>query len=250
VARPITATIITLNEERNVEAAVASALLVCDEVIVVDSESTDRTRELAEKAGARVLVQAYLGDGKQKDFGVDHAKNEWILSLDADERLDADAVAALSALDFENAPHDAYALRRKTFIGKRFIRVWYPDYVTRLYDRRRCRYLPVGGHSHVDAKNLRRLSCHLLHYSFADYGDYMRRSEKFSTRGARILFEKGRRASALGALLHGAGAFLRQYIVRGGIFHGLDGLIVAVTTAHGVFMKYAMLAAMNRERRG
>ena len=136
----ITANIITLNEEKNIEAAIRSAQRVCDEVIVVDSESTDQTREIAESLGAKVVARPFRGDGEQKAYAAPIAKYDWILSVDADERLDENAVEAISALDLERTPYHAFSLRRKTFIGDRFVKVWYPDRVTRLYDRRHCAY--------------------------------------------------------------------------------------------------------------
>jgi glycosyltransferase involved in cell wall biosynthesis len=128
----ITATIITLNEEANVSGVVASAFTVCDEVLVIDSGSGDRTAELAEAAGATVHVQPYLGDGPQKDFGVQFARNDWILSIDGDERLEDSAIRCIRSLDLARTSYDAFAFRRKTFVGDRWMRIWYPDYVARL----------------------------------------------------------------------------------------------------------------------
>ncbi len=244
---PITATIITLNEERNVAEVIRSAQRVCDEVIVVDSESADRTCEIARQLGARVFVQPYLGDGPQKDFGVQFARNRWIFSIDADERLEEGAAAAIRSLDLERTPHDAFAFRRKTFVGNRWMKIWYPDYVTRLYDQTRCRYLPVIGHSHVAAKNLKRLACDLLHYSYRDYRDYLRRIDKFSARGARAIVDSGRRVGPLGPALHGLGAFLRYYVGKRGFAYGLDGLTISVLSAFGTYMKY-VLAIESREQ--
>lgn len=238
---PITATIITLDEERNIEGVILSARQVCDEIIVVDSESRDRTCEIARRLGAQVLVQPYLGDGPQKDFGVRFAKNRWILSIDADERLEDSAVACILGLDLETTRHDAFALRRKTFVGEKWMRIWYPDYVTRLYDKTRCRYLPVPGHSHVDARDLERLRCDLLHYSYADWSDMVRRIDKFSARGARALYEQGRRARSWDPVGHGLASFVKHYVVQRGFRDGLDGLTIAIISAVGTYMKYAIL---------
>jgi glycosyltransferase involved in cell wall biosynthesis len=247
---PITATIITLNEERNIEGVVRSAQRVCDEVVVVDSESRDRTCEIARDLGARVYVQPYLGDGLQKDFGVQFAKNRWILSIDADERLEDSAVACIRGLGLETTPHDAFAFRRKTFVGDKWMRIWYPDYATRLYDRTRCRYLPVPGHSRVDAKNPKKLKCDLLHYSYADWSDMVRRIDKFSSRGARALHEQGRRAHAWDPVGHGLVSFVKHYFVRKGFRDGLDGLTIAIISAVGTYMKYAMLIERQRKADG
>lgn len=247
--RPITAIIITLNEERNIEGVIRSAGRVCDEVIVVDSGSADGTAKLARQLGAKVFDQPFLGDGQQKDFGVKFAKNDWILSIDADERLDEDAVKAISDLDLEGSPHDGFALRRRNFIGDRWIRIWYPDYIVRLYDRRRCRYRHDSIHAAVDAKNPARLPVHIIHYSYRDYRDYISRIEKYANWGAEVLYAKGKTSSAPMAVVHGLGAFFRHFIARGGILHGADGLVVAVTGAYVTFMKYILLREKHRKVR-
>ncbi|TAL17894.1 glycosyltransferase family 2 protein [bacterium] len=246
MARPITATIITLNEEQNVEAVVASALRVCDEVIVVDSCSTDRTVELAEKAGARVLVQPYLGDGPQKNYGVPFAKNDWIFSIDADERFEDEAVAAIMALDLEKAPFDSYAVRRKTFIGDKWIKTWYPDYVTRLYDRRKCAYTNVIGHASVVGGRNKKLRADLLHYSYADLRDLIKRIDKFAARGAKQLLEKGGMIGVFAPVAHGFGRFFKQLVLRRGYVDGFYGLTVAVVSGFGAYMKYALALEQQR----
>lgn len=167
-ARPITATITTLNEERHIEAVVASALRVCDEVLVIDSESTDRTLELAEKAGAHAVVQPYQGDGPQKHFVVQFAKNNWILFLDADERLRDELVVVLEALDLDNAPEAFFAFRRRTYVGDAWARVWCPDFTTRLYHKQRAAYHDVIGHASVVGEPNRKIKADILHYSFTD----------------------------------------------------------------------------------
>lgn len=240
--KAITATIITLNEEADIEKAVASAFRVCGEVIVIDSHSTDRTAELAGKAGARVIVKEFLGDGRQKDFAVDSASYDWILSLDADEVLDDGAVEEINSLDLENSVFDGYMLRRKNFIGDRWIKIWYPDHVVRLYDRRRCRYTTEDIHASVAARNPRKLDSHIIHRTYADYADYARGVARYGIWGAKVLAKRGKNSSPLLALIHGFAAFIRQYVMRGGILHGFDGLVVSVSTAYCVFLKYAIVA--------
>ncbi|PLX40288.1 MAG: glycosyltransferase family 2 protein [Deltaproteobacteria bacterium] len=244
--KPITATIITLNEEANIEGVIASAARLCDEVIVVDSASTDRTVELAEAAGARVFVQPYLGDGPQKNYGVKFAKNDWIFSIDADERFEDDAVEALLALDLERAEADAYAVRRKTFIGDRWIKLWYPDWVTRLYDRRVCAYEDSIGHASVKGGRVKKVPCDLLHYSYRDYSDIVKRVDKFAARGAKQVLARGGMITPAAPLLHGISRFLKQYLIRGGVLQGVDGLNVSVISAFGAYMKYAMALEARR----
>ena len=237
----ITANIITLNEEDNIEAAIRSVRPVCDEVLVVDSESTDRTREIAESLGAKVVVQPYLGDGPQKAFGAPLAENDWILSLDADERLDADAAEAIRTLDLDRTPYDAFSFARKTFVGKHLIKLWYPDRVTRLYNRTKCGFSTAGGHARVQTQNVKDLDAHLLHYSYKDYSQMIRTTYKFITRGARLAHEEGKRATKLDPFVHGFGALFKALVLKGGMFHGIHGWNVAVISAYSSYMKYVVM---------
>jgi glycosyltransferase involved in cell wall biosynthesis len=240
----ITANIITLNEEKNIEAAIRSAQEVCDEVLVVDSQSSDRTREIAESLGAKVVVQPYLGDGPQKAFGPPIARNDWILSLDADERLDRNAVNAIASLDLEATPFDAFSFRRKTYVGRHFIKLWYPDRVTRLYDRRKCGFSTAGGHAKVETENVMALDADMLHYSYESYAHMMRTTEKFITRGARLSYESGKRVSKAAPFLHGLGALFKALILKRGLFHGVHGWHVAVISAYSSYMKYVLMLEM------
>lgn len=237
----ITANIITLNEEKNIEAAIRSVMGVCDEILVIDSQSTDTTREIAESLGARVVVQSYLGDGPQKAFGAPLAKNEWILSLDADERLDANAIEAIKRLDLEQTSYDAFSFARKTYVGKHFIKLWYPDRVTRLYNKSKCGFESSGGHAKVKTDNVKALDADMLHHSYENYAEMIKTSHKFITRGARIAHEEGKRAGTFDPFLHGIGALFKALILKGGMFHGIHGWNVALISAFSSYMKYALM---------
>ena len=240
----ITANIITLNEEKNITDVIKSVQEVCDEVLVVDSLSSDRTCEIAESLGAKVVKQAYLGDGPQKAFGAPLAENDWILSIDADERLDLNAIEAIKNIDLENTPYDAFSFARKTFIGKHFIKLWYPDRVTRLYNRKKCAFSTAGGHARVQTKNVKDLDVDMLHYSYEDYSQMIRTTHKFITRGAKIAHEEGKRAGSFDPFLHGMGALFKALVLKGGAFHGIHGWNVAVISAFSSYMKYALMLEM------
>ena len=240
----ITANIITLNEEKNITDVIKSVQEVCDEVLVVDSLSSDRTCEIAESLGAKVVKQAYLGDGPQKAFGAPLAQNDWILSIDADERLDLNAIEAIKNIDLENTPYDAFSFARKTFIGKHFIKLWYPDRVTRLYNRKKCAFSTAGGHARVQTRNVKDLDADMLHYSYEDYSQMIRTTHKFITRGARIAHEEGKRAGSFDPFLHGMGALFKALVLKGGAFHGIHGWNVAVISAFSSYMKYALMLEM------
>ena len=240
----ITATIITLNEERNIEDAIKSVQAVCDEVIVVDSQSSDNTVKIAEKLGAKVIIQPYLGDGPQKAFGVQFAKNDWILSLDADERLDTDAIESIKKLDLTQTLYDGFSFARKTFVGKKQIRQWYPDRVVRLYNKNQCSYSTSGGHAKVEAKHPKDLKAHILHYSYANYQEVIKTTYKFIERGARLAHQEGKKASKFDPLLHGIGALFKSLILKKGILYGIDEWHIAVISSFSAYMKYTLMLEM------
>ena len=242
----ITANIITLNEQNNIEAVIKSVQEVCDEVLVVDSLSSDKTCEIAKSLGAKVVKQEYLGDGAQKAFGAPLAKYDWVLSIDADERLDANAIEVIKNLDLQYTVFDAFSFARKTYVGKNFIKLWYPDRVTRLYNRTKCAYTTAGGHAKVDTSNVKELNADMLHYSYDDYGQMIKTSYKFITRGARISYEEGKRASSLDPFVHGIGALFKALVLKGGAFHGVNGWNVAVISAFSSYMKYALILEMQQ----
>lgn len=248
---PISATIIAYNEACNIEACIASAQQVCDEVlVVVDTKTTDETAALAEAAGARIIYQEYLGDGPQKAVAVPQASNDWILSIDADERLGADAVAAIRALSLDDNSQDAYALRRKNYVGDHWIKAagFYPDYVIRLYHRERAGYVPKKGHAYVKAERVKRLPVHLIHTTYNNYSHWIKRINALSSRDAWAMYEKGKRPSRVAPVFHASVAFVRKFIFKGGIFQGLDGLTVTLTTVFRTYFKYLKLLEMIEQK--
>lgn len=243
---PISATIIAYNEADNIADCIASVQQVCDEVlVVVDTKTTDNTAELAEAAGARIFHQDYLGDGPQKAVAVPHASNDWILSIDADERLDEDAVAAIRAIELDNS-QDAYAVRRKNFVGDHWIKAagFYPDYVIRLYHRDRAGYVPKKGHAYVKAEKIKQLPVHLIHTTYKDYSHWIERINALSSRDAWAMYEKGKRPSRIAPLVHALVAFIRKFFFKGGMFQGMDGITITMTTVFRAYFKYIKLLEM------
>ena len=204
--KPITGTIITYNEEDHIEACIASLRRVCDEVVVVDSLSTDRTCELARAAGARVIPQEYLGEGRQRNVTERSAAHDWILALDADERLDDEMAAAIRALPLDEAD-TAYSFNRKSFVGGRWLRGpgWYPDYVTRLYNRTRSAYEPKPGHAGVLAPRVRKAPGHILHYTYDGLSDWIAKINWLTSRDAQGMFDAGKPPSKLRPILSAIG---------------------------------------------
>lgn len=247
---PITGTIITFNEEDQIEDCIASLRRVCAEILVVDSLSTDRTVERARAAGARVILQAYLGEGPQRNLTEKHASQDWILALDADERLDDELAAAIQGLSLGD-PAEAYAFNRKSYVGPRWIRGpgFYPDFVTRLYNRTRAAYEPKPGHAGVLAPRVRRIPGHILHYTYDSLADWIAKLNWLTSRDARGMFDAGRPASAAKPALSALGAAFRQLVLRGGLFRGSDAWLITMTSMFRSFMKYQKLNELHELQR-
>ena len=239
--RNITATIITLNEEKHIREVIENVQKVCDEVVVVDSFSTDRTVEIAKGLGAKVIEQKYLGDGGQKAYCEQFASNRWILSIDADERLTDEAIAYIKTMDLENTVYDGFSFRRQSFIGKKYIRQWYPDRVVRLYNREKCGYNTEGEHGRVQTENYKDLDVDMLHYSFSDFGMLVRKADRFAVNLAHVRHKEGRRAYWYDPFVHGVGAFFKGMIVKGGILGGSQEWHVAFASAYNSYMKYVIM---------
>ena len=246
----ITGTIITYNEDDHIEACIASLRQVCDDIVVVDSLSTDRTVELARTAGARVVLQKYLGEGRQRNVTEKEAAHDWILALDADERLDEEAVDAVRSAPLGD-PQIGYAFNRKSFIGRHWLRGpgWYPDYITRLYNRSHAGYEAKYGHAGVVAPRVERLPGHILHYTYDDLTDWVAKINQVTSLDARGMFEAGQRASVWKPTLSALSALFRQLILRGGLFRGVDGRTIAATSAFRCYLKYLKLNELHEQGR-
>jgi glycosyltransferase involved in cell wall biosynthesis len=251
----ISATIITLNEESNIKAACESVAWA-DEIVVVDSNSTDRTRELAEACGARVITNAWPGFGAQKQFAVEHAKYQWIFSLDADERVTPELNDSIKALrDTPDAKlADGYFLARRSQYQGRWIRGggWYPDWQLRLFRKNRGHWKPRHIHESVQmdaSARTEKLSGDLLHYTVRDAAYHHKMiGERYAPLAARQMFEDGERTSTLGVAAAGPLAFLRSLVLKGGFRDGFAGFSIASFAAHHAFLKHLMLWEMQQPR--
>lgn len=246
----ITGIVITLNEEEMIADCLRSLTRICDEIIVVDSLSNDATREIAAAEGARVIEQSYLGDGPQKAHGVPFAHNDWILSLDADERLEDDAVATIKGLKLENT-RIAYAFRRRNFVGNHWIRAagFYPDSVVRLYNRKTAGYLPRKHHSRVESPKVVHTGSHIRHFTYESLSHWIHRIDELSALDAWAMKSRGVQPSVWRPAAHAFGALLQKLILKGGLFQGSDGMTVAVTTAFNAYMKYLKLNELYEQER-
>lgn len=241
--------VITFNEERNLGRCLDSLRQVCDDLVVVDSGSTDRTRELAEARGARVVVRPFDGFTAQKNFALDLAAHPHVLSLDADEWLSPELVASIQAARADWRA-DGYAFNRLNHYGEKPVRScgWYPDAKIRLWDRRRGRW--AGGLLHevvVLEPGARSawLPGDLLHRAYERAGQLVAKMQSYSDWWAREHAHR-RRITPAGLLAKTATAFFKNWILQRGILDGYEGLAVSVSNANGVFYKYAKLLEANR----
>jgi len=245
----ITANIITLNEEHNIQECINSLKEVADEIIVVDSYSSDQTVEIAKNLGAKVILQHYLGDGPQKNIVLQHAQNDWILSIDADERLDNTMISSIKELK-KTTKHNnsAYSFKRKNYIGERWIKHcgWYPDVCIRLYNKNKTKFKESAGHSYVEAQDAKLLQGDIIHFSYTNYHQLLHKTNRFSSRGAKMLQEKGKKANGFSPALHFCSAFLRKYLLQRGFLDGVDGLTISLSASINSYMKYAKLLEMQR----
>ncbi|HEX3086321.1 MAG TPA: glycosyltransferase family 2 protein, partial [Pyrinomonadaceae bacterium] len=242
----ITATIITLNEAENIRAACESVAWA-DEVLVIDSESTDNTREIAAQMGARVVINPWPGFSKQKQLAVDQATYDWIFSLDADERLSAELRAAIDEFRAQGNRQlaDGYRVARRAFYMNRWIRGggWYPDYQLRLFNRTRGHWRDRVIHESVvmdESARVEILRGDLLHYSMRDPEHHRRMIEqRYAPLGAEQMFREGKRTSALQSSIAGPAAFIRSFILKAGFRDGSAGLTIARMAAYHASLKHS-----------
>jgi len=241
---PISATVITYNEARNMARALRS-LACADEVVVVDSGSTDATREIAVGLGARVVIHSWEGFAAQKNFAARQARHDWILSLDADEELDAEAQAAVLRWKTSEPAVAGYGFaRRARYLGRWILHSgWYPDYKLRLFDRRRGKWQGDYVHESVAIDGpVETLSGEILHYTCDSLGEHRERVEFYTGLAAREMFDRGERVNFLWRALAPPWVFLHSYVFRLGVLDGIPGFWIAWMAARYVRRKYAKLA--------
>lgn len=243
----ISATIITLNEERNVARAIES-LRCADEIVVVDSGSTDRTVEIAQNLGARVVESSWPGYANQKNHAASHAANDWILSIDADESLSEALEAEIWRLKKSGPDCDAYTMPRMAKYLGRWIRHsgWYPDRKVRLYDRRKATWVGKFVHESVTVSGkLGHLDANLLHFTCDSLSEHLRTMDRYTTLAAQQLLESGEKPTYARILITPPWTFFQTYVLKLGFLDGPEGLAIANMAALYNFVKYAKARFMS-----
>jgi glycosyltransferase involved in cell wall biosynthesis len=244
----LSVTIITKDEAAHV-AEVIKSVAWADEIVVVDSESTDDTAAIARGFTGRVIVRPWPGYTAQKNYAASIASHDWILSVDADERVTPALAAEIRALLATTPSCPGYRIPRVTWHLQRWIRTtdWYPDYQLRLYDRRAGEWTGRYVHEAVAVRGVAgKLKGELQHFAFRDIADHLETIDRYTTYAARQMYESGRRAGVWQLALHPPLAFLRNYALRGGVRDGLAGFVISVMNSYYVFLKFAKLWELQR----
>jgi glycosyltransferase involved in cell wall biosynthesis len=243
--------VIAKDEEASI-ARTLESVAFADEVVVVDSGSTDRTVAIARGLGAKVTINAdWPGFGPQKNRALDLATGDWVLSLDADEWLTAESAEEIRRVVGANAAEvAAYRMPRRSSFCGRFLRHsgWWPDYVLRLFRRGRARFSDDMVHERVIADGkIGTLSLPIMHETFVDLEDLVDKMNRYSTHGARQLQREGKSSSLVEAIARALWAFFRTYVLRAGFLDGREGFMLAWATAEGTYYRYAKLMRLQRK---
>ena len=243
----LTVTVITYNESAHIAAALDSVAWA-DEILVVDAGSTDGTADIARLKATRVITRGWPGYSAQKNFAAAEASHDWVLSMDADERVTPALAREIRDLLNRGPQRKGYRVSRVTYYLGRWLHTtdWYPDYQLRLYDRRCGSWNLHRVHESFELRNDRpgRLQNHLEHYAYRDVSDHVTSIDHYTTLAAEQWMSEGRRTSVLEIAIHPPVAFLRNYILRFGIRDGSAGFLVSVLNSYYVFMKLLKLWEM------
>jgi glycosyltransferase involved in cell wall biosynthesis len=244
--KDLSVAIITKNEEKRLPDCLRS-ISFADEIVVVDSHSTDNTVEIARSFGCRVFPEDWKGYGPQKISALGKCRNEWVLILDADERLAGGAKEIIEKIQWPQAT--AFRFRRKNHLHGRWMKHsgYWPDWQIRLVNRQRGSFQGKIHEQWVTDGPIHDLDACICHYSFSGYSDMLKRLNNYSTVDARELYAAGRRTTPAAPLYHGIGMFFKIFLIEKGFLDGIDGLVTAITKAGGSFFKYAKLLELQRE---
>jgi len=247
----ISVTVRTFNEEKNLKECLESVSWV-DEIVVIDSRSTDNTVLIAREFTDKVFIQEWLGHIGQSQFATDQAKNLWVLHMDADERVSPELRNEILSLDLNNSTCDAYEMPRRHFFMQQWINhsAWFPDYKIRLFRKDRCKWGGYAPHDEVKITGRKaKLKHEIYHYIYSDIAHFAATKNRYSSLTAEDHFKNGRRARIIDFTLRPLYAFLYRYVIRLGIADGIAGFTISIMEAHAVFMKYIKLYEIQNKLR-
>jgi len=247
----LSVTIICLNEADDIRACLDSVRWA-DEIVVCDSGSTDGTLEICRERGARVFVDAWRGFSAHKNLAIERATAEWILSLDADERVPPELAREIQAVVRDPQAADGYTVARRNYFLGQWIRHggWYPDRTVRLFRRGRGRFLPRAVHEAIQVEGTTGEFVEPLeHFTYRSLSEYLQRMDRYSSLAAEELWNAGRRARVSDLCLRPPAMFLRMYLLQQGVRDGVAGLVLAGLYAAQTLAKYAKLWEKERDGR-
>jgi hypothetical protein len=246
---PFSVAIITKNEEANLPLCLKSVAFA-DQLVVVDSGSEDETVNIATAFGCSVFIEPFRGFGPQKQFAIDRCRNDWVLVLDADERIPEETAAAIKKTVLnKEASAAGYSFPRKNYFQGRWIRHmgWWPDRVVRLFRKDSGRMAEAAVHEAVIVSGqVKELNVPIEHFTESRLSKILIKIERYSTLGAEEAFREGRKSSVLSAVLRAEIAFFQNYFLKLGFLDGRQGLVLSITDSVNKFFKYAKLSELNR----
>jgi glycosyltransferase involved in cell wall biosynthesis len=239
---PLSVIIITKNEASNIGECIASASFA-DEIVIVDSGSTDETVLIAQKLGAKIFETDWKGFGHQKNRAIDFSTSDWIFSLDADERITSELKKEIQSA-IAQAKFNVFDVPRSSLFISKFMKHsgWHPDRTIRLFKRDSARFSSHQVHEHIETKQkLGHLTTPLTHYSYRNYETLLNKMNTYSTAGALDLHDRNKKSSLSSAILHGTWAFIRTYFIKLGFLDGSAGFVLAFANAETTYYKYLKL---------
>jgi glycosyltransferase involved in cell wall biosynthesis len=246
----ISAVILTLNEERNIGRCLESLVDIVDEIVVIDSFSTDKTEEIVKRHNARFIQQKFLGYIEQKNFGMEQVSHEYVLSLDADEALSPELRESIIAVK-DNFQLDGYSMNRLANYCGKWIRHsgWYPDRKLRLVNRTKGKWAGTNPHDKFALEPGSKTSIlkgDLFHYTFYTVEEHKKQVDNFSSIAAQAKFDKGDRSSWLKLMVKPIAKFLKSYVLKRGFLDGYYGWLIGVYSAKATYLKYMKLLKIQR----
>lgn len=251
----LSVSIITFNEQKNIARCISSVEEIADEIVVVDSLSTDDTKQICLQNGVRFIEQPFLGYKEQKNFALDHVSHEYVLSLDADEALSPELLDSIKQAKAEGFPASGYTMNRRSWYCDSWIYhgYWYPDTKLRLAKRSKVQWKGINPHDKLEIEKnekVAHLKGDILHYTYYTIDEHIQQGNKFSTIAAKAYFEQGKRSGILKMLINPGWAFFSSYILKKGFLDGFNGFVISRQTAYQTFLKYAKLLQMQRQAEG
>ncbi|HSF44650.1 MAG TPA: glycosyltransferase family 2 protein [Chitinophagaceae bacterium] len=247
----LSVSIITFNEEKNIERCIRSVTDIADEIVVVDSLSTDNTKLICLDLGTTFIEQPFLGYKEQKNFALNQVQHEHVLSLDADEALSPELLESIKREKAAGFPAAGYTMNRRSWYCDNWIYhgYWYPDTKLRLAKKSKVHWNGINPHDKLEIEpqeKVAHLEGDILHYTYYTIDEHIQQGNKFSTIAAKAYFEQGKRSSVWKMLINPSWAFFSSYILKKGFLDGFNGFVISKQTAHQTFLKYAKLLQLQR----